>query len=105
MTVVTIILLVIILKILKKNAADKKRLKLQRLVAQEEIFEKNCILFSLSTREMEVVPLILAGHTYRSAAETLHISEKTIDSHMRSVYAKVGVRNIISLYKRLYDHS
>jgi DNA-binding CsgD family transcriptional regulator len=102
LTGAAILLLMFNLKVFKKTIAEKKKLTLEATAAKEEIFIRNCTAFGLSAREVEVLLLILEGHTYKSAAETLFISEKTVDSHMRNVYTKVGVRNKISLFKKLY---
>ncbi|MCR8556951.1 helix-turn-helix transcriptional regulator [Mucilaginibacter sp. BJC16-A38] len=103
LTVVAIVLLILNLKIFKKTISEKKKLILEASSEKEEIFTRNCTTFGLSAREVEVLLLILEGHTYKSAGEALFISEKTVDAHMRNVYTKVGVRNKISLFKKLYN--
>jgi len=105
LTGVAIILLILNIKIFKKTISEKKKLTLEAITEKEEIFKQNCSAFGLSTREVEVLVLILEGHTYKSAGEALFISEKTVDSHMRNVYSKVDVRNKISLFKKLYSQS
>lgn len=45
----------------------------------------------LSARENEVLEAIASGHTSRSAAEALGISERTIKAHLTSVFDKFGV--------------
>jgi DNA-binding NarL/FixJ family response regulator len=47
----------------------------------------------LSPREREVVKLIAEGHSGREIAETLCISEKTVDRHRANVFAKLALRN------------
>jgi len=46
---------------------------------------------ALSGREREVADLVRARHTNREIAERLFLSEKTIESHLRSVFVKLGV--------------
>ena len=96
-------LLIINLSIFSKIISEKKKLKLVASKIREEIFSQNCIELGLSAREVDVLILILEGHTYKFAGEKLFISEKTIDAHMRNIYAKVGVHNKINLFKKLYS--
>jgi DNA-binding CsgD family transcriptional regulator len=46
---------------------------------------------SLSGREREVAELVRGRRTNREIAEHLFLSEKTIESHLRSVFVKLGV--------------
>ena len=48
-------------------------------------------LAELSPREREVASLIAAGSKNREIAETLFLSEKTVESHIRNIFAKLGV--------------
>lgn len=49
-------------------------------------------LASLTPRELEILQLVLEGHTNKAiAAETL-ISEKTVEFHLDNIYSKIGVR-------------
>jgi DNA-binding CsgD family transcriptional regulator len=45
---------------------------------------------AVSGREREVAVLVRARHTNREIAEQLFLSEKTIESHLRSVFVKLG---------------
>lgn len=54
--------------------------------AQEEVA-------SLSRREREVASLAAVGRSDCQIAETLFISVRTVNAHLRSVYAKLGVRS------------
>lgn len=45
----------------------------------------------LSDREYEVVQRVVAGESSREVAEALFISPRTVDSHLRRVYGRVGV--------------
>ena len=48
-------------------------------------------LASLSGREREIAELVARGHTNREIAAQLFLSEKTIESHLSKVFAKLGV--------------
>jgi len=48
-------------------------------------------LAALSGREREVADLVRARYTNREIAERLFLSEKTVESHLRNVFVKLGV--------------
>jgi len=45
----------------------------------------------LSEREREIARLIAQGSTTREIAETCSISERTVETHLGRMYAKLGV--------------
>ena len=47
----------------------------------------------LTAREREVLRFIARGYTYREAARDLHISVKTIETHVSSVLRKLQLTN------------
>jgi pimeloyl-ACP methyl ester carboxylesterase/DNA-binding CsgD family transcriptional regulator len=55
---------------------------------------------SLSRREREVALLASYGETAAQIAERLFISERTVETHLASVYAKLGVRSKSELIRR-----
>lgn len=48
---------------------------------------------ALSTRETEVVALLARGRTNKDIADALFLSVRTVEAHLRSVYAKLAVRS------------
>lgn len=50
-------------------------------------------IYGLSRREEEVFELARRGYTARRIAETLYVSESTAQTHIRRIYAKVGVHS------------
>jgi DNA-binding NarL/FixJ family response regulator len=48
-------------------------------------------LGALTAREREIAELVTARKTNREIADELVLSEKTIESHLRNVFAKLGV--------------
>ena len=51
----------------------------------------------LTPRELEVVKLIAEAFTNRQIAETLKVSEKTVESHRANVLSKLGMRDRVEL--------
>ena len=47
----------------------------------------------LTAREREVVLLAALGHSSRFIAERLHISVRTVETHLSNVFAKLGLDN------------
>ena len=54
-------------------------------------------LSSLSGREREIAELVAAGRTNREIAAELFLSEKTIESHLTKVFAKLGVSGRVAV--------
>lgn len=50
-------------------------------------------LSDLTTREIEILQLVLAGYTNKAIAMEIHISEKTVEYHLDNIYTKTGVRS------------
>jgi DNA-binding CsgD family transcriptional regulator len=82
---------------------ERKAEATAKALSREMVFMANCTSFELSVREIGVLRLILEGKTYKEVGELLFISEKTVDSHMQNIYAKVGVRNKLSLLNTMYN--
>jgi DNA-binding NarL/FixJ family response regulator len=45
----------------------------------------------LTSREVHVLKLVSAGLTNREIAESLGLSSRTVDAHLRSIFGKIGV--------------
>ncbi len=55
------------------------------MVSSATVFEH------LPNRSKEILKLIVAGHTYKSVAKRLHISENTVKHHIRSIGMMAGL--------------
>jgi DNA-binding NarL/FixJ family response regulator len=58
-------------------------------------------LGALTAREREIAELVADGRTNREVAEQLVLSAKTIEAHLRNIYAKLGVRSRVELTRRV----
>lgn len=61
------------------------------LLKIDDIASSQSELDDLTPREREVVTLIARGYKYREVSEELGISQKTLETHMRNVFDKLGV--------------
>jgi DNA-binding CsgD family transcriptional regulator len=59
----------------------------------------------LSTRELEVVRLVADGLANKAIATKLHLSVRTVESHVRHVLAKAGLSNRTQLAKWAREHN
>jgi len=58
-------------------------------------------LDALTGREAEIADLVWDRRTNREIAETLFLSPKTIETHLRNVFAKVGVTSRVELAREV----
>ena len=54
----------------------------------------------LTASELAVVRLVIRGATDRQVAQRLYISAHTVNSHLRHVFAKLGIRSRVELARR-----
>jgi len=75
-----------------------------------EVDDVRCLLLfdllrtspTLSPREMQIARLVARGATNRSIASTLDISSWTVSTHLRRVFAKLGVSNRAEMVNQLF---
>ena len=61
--------------------------------------------FSITKREQEIIIALMEGKSNKELAETLFVSEKTIEAHLANIYRKVGVKNRLELFIRVSPNS
>jgi DNA-binding CsgD family transcriptional regulator len=59
----------------------------------------------LTARELEVLQLIVLGHTNKAVAAQLHLSERTIDRHVSNILCKLSVPSRAAATAYAYDHN
>jgi len=47
----------------------------------------------LTSRELEILALVLTGRTNKAIAKEVSISAKTVEFHLDNIYRKLGVRS------------
>ncbi len=56
---------------------------------------------SLTQREQEVLALMAQGSTNNAIAESLFVSEGTVEKHIRGIFMKLGLENAESVHRRV----
>jgi DNA-binding CsgD family transcriptional regulator len=79
---------------------DRARAVLARLGSRGRRAAKAAGGPRLSRREREVALLAVEGLSARVIGERLYISERTVETHLANVYAKLGVRSKLELVRR-----
>jgi DNA-binding NarL/FixJ family response regulator len=51
-------------------------------------------LAALTDREHEVLALVAEGHTNAGIAARLHLAERTVETHMRAIFTKLGLADV-----------
>lgn len=59
---------------------------------------------ALSEREREVLQYVARGHTYKEIGETLFISPKTVENHVRNILKKLQLNRKQELIRYALDH-
>jgi DNA-binding NarL/FixJ family response regulator len=80
---------------------DELRRELRRLGARAEVRGPASVddsgLGALTKRELEIAALVTDRRTNREIAATLFLSDKTIESHLRNIFAKLGVASRVAV--------
>lgn len=69
----------------------------------ERRLQRRCADFGMTRRETEAVRLLRAGLSNKEIASRLFVSPRTVENHLRSIYAKAGVNTRAQLLVRVVD--
>lgn len=58
----------------------------------------------LTDREVEIIRLIEKEYNNKQIAETLFISERTVETHRKNIFRKTNTSSVIGLVKYAYEH-
>ena len=54
----------------------------------------------LTKREIEILSLIVEGHSSKQVADMLFVSKRTVDFHLDNIYEKLDVKNRMQAMQR-----
>lgn len=94
------------LALVREAAAEARRLGLTVLLARADALQgrlegRAAAADPLTTREREVAALVAQALTNREVAQQLFLSERTVETHVRHVLAKLGLTRRTELVARL----
>jgi DNA-binding CsgD family transcriptional regulator len=55
---------------------------------------------TLTRRELEVLALVVEGHSSKEVADMLYVSKRTVDFHLANIYEKLQVSNRVQAFRR-----
>lgn len=61
--------------------------------------------YNITSRESEIIDLIIKGLTNREIGKKLYISEKTVKNHITNIYQKTNIKNRLQLFNLLNSGS
>ncbi len=62
---------------------------------------ENFSRYKLTTREIDIIRLLITGQPYKLIGDNLNISDKTVAKHISNIFSKVGVNNKVELINKL----
>jgi DNA-binding CsgD family transcriptional regulator/tetratricopeptide (TPR) repeat protein len=91
--------------------AERQAGRLRRALRQVGVVKRSATVArptagweSLTEAEITVARRVAEGQTSRAVAEQLFVSTNTVNSHLRHVFTKLGVRSRVELVRALLDH-
>lgn len=58
----------------------------------------------LTIREIEIIKLIVEEKNNRAIAAQLFISERTVETHRKNIFRKIGINSVIGVIKYAYEN-
>jgi DNA-binding NarL/FixJ family response regulator len=74
------------------------------LVTPHGRMPENDPFMRLSTRERDLVRLMLNGNTYKNIQNILHLKSSTVSTMKRRIFRKLGISNLVELVKMAESH-
>lgn len=71
---------------------------------QQPLKQKNEAESLLTSRELDIVKLIVKGNSTKKIAEELFISVNTVLSHRKNIYSKLNVHSVSELMQYVFKH-
>ena len=65
------------------------------------ISQKTLASYNITTREKEIISLLINGYSYNRISDELVISLPTVKTHVQNIYKKLGINNKIELVNKI----
>jgi DNA-binding NarL/FixJ family response regulator len=84
-----------------RDVAARELRRLGHRVRRPAAAREGTLLEGLTAREEEIAQLVASGLSNPEIAERLVVSVKTVETHLRNIYAKLGVSSRVELATRI----
>lgn len=88
-----------------RDEAERGLRRLGRRFERRKPASREDAVASLTPRELEIAELVMRRMTNREIAAHLFLSEKTVETHLRNVFGKLGVSSRASIGRLLQPHA
>ena len=83
-----------------RGLSDEVSAEMMKAV-QEPVVKEEPI--SLTPREIEIVKLVAKEYSNAQIAETLFISERTVETHRKNIFRKTNTKSVVGLIRFAID--
>lgn len=77
---------------------------LDEMTKDSEVRKENALVH-LTAREIEIIQLIEKEQINKQIAQSLFISERTVETHRKNIFRKTQTNTLIGLIKYAYEHN
>jgi DNA-binding NarL/FixJ family response regulator len=92
-----------LIEALTKIAAGQNYFSQEITLQLMKSFKRNQEEIKLTDREIEIIRMIEQDMTTRAIAETLFISERTVETHRKNILHKTNTQTVVGLLKYAYE--
>jgi DNA-binding CsgD family transcriptional regulator len=86
----------------RELTVGKRRYRLVPIEPEDEADPQVSAAEFLTPRELQIVALVADGKVNKQIADVLRISEWTVSTHLRRIFAKLGVDTRAAMVSRCY---
>jgi DNA-binding NarL/FixJ family response regulator len=76
---------------------------ISNLMTDKEIKHEDAKTFDLTPREIEIIKLIIKEYSNQKIADTLNISEYTVETHRKNIFRKTNTKTLVGLVKFAFE--
>lgn len=87
----------------KYYSREVAEILISNYVTDKEEKKEDVKTFELTPREIEIVKLIIKEYSNQKIADSLNISEYTVETHRKNIFRKTNTKTIVGLVKFAYE--